>query len=752
MKIYHADMYAESLSSSPSWLDKLAACCSPPSPGFPPDHGYGYSQNKLSRRNDKETSVWSDAPRLTPPPSSAPHPRPVELTGNTSARQLLGAENSSGRGSNSSNGSTPTTAHSKKPFSRSRHGYSKSGSSTLIGTSHSTAGRGRSHSLRRRPHTSSSLSLFPLPSALSSSSAASRRRPQISAPTNFRHLHSGTFVFPELPQDQQQQIQQFQQQQQQQQLQQEEQQLQLQQEEVQGQQQQFQQQYLQHYAQQYRQQYQQQFQRRPPSFQPLNFTHLPSPLTSSFQRATGEEQVQIPPRVHTRDGSHGSQDSQPALDRSYSAMSFHLPRRPVGGSASSIRAVSRGNPSTAPAPVVPQKSRLRSHSSPSVDNIVERIAGAMLEVEKLQAEIDSVIERQSIYVSSRPSTAYGMLPGTEYVNLPTADAFDMPEMPAMPAAAPSFAERLSTDRPRTAPPRSSSLFPGAVDSSSPSSSFGTSVSNTTTTTNTAPIAEAASVASAAAKATKAKAKAAAATIAAANANASASSLQGSLRGGGSVSGSGGGGSRINGRLVDVPLAPPLPLVLRPPLRKKKSFSRVSTWLSFHHNEGGAGDGRNAYTAHDRGLSFDSVTNAPRPITANDGFYQCMVPADASSQYGLAGRTSMDSLASTVDTLSTWTTERDMAERRRADGCGSDDVFAPGTCHQFAETSTPTSATTTATIMTYALANATAMTTPTMPAVVGVPGFIPVVAASTMAEKSSGLIAPAHRPQSVGVAF
>ncbi|GJC78027.1 hypothetical protein ColLi_00865 [Colletotrichum liriopes] len=38
----------------------------------------------------------------------------------------------------------------------------------------------------------------------------------------------------------------------------------------------------------------------------------------------------------------------------------------------------------------------------------ERIASAMLEVDKLQREIDSVMERQSIYVSSRPSTAHSV--------------------------------------------------------------------------------------------------------------------------------------------------------------------------------------------------------------------------------------------------------------------------------------------------------------------------------------------------------
>lgn len=61
--------------------------------------------------------------------------------------------------------------------------------------------------------------------------------------------------------------------------------------------------------------------------------------------------------------------------------------------------------------------------------------------------------------------------------------------------------------------------------------------------------------------------------------------------------------------ASLPPPPPLPLLLpRPPLRKKKSFSRVSTWLS-----GG----------HSRHLSLDSVTNAPVPVTARDGFYQCV---------------------------------------------------------------------------------------------------------------------------------
>lgn len=198
----------------------------------------------------------------------------------------------------------------------------------------------------------------------------------------------------------------------------------------------------------------------------------------------------------------------------------------------------------------------------------------------LQAEIDSVIERQSIYVSSRPSTAHGMegtsAQGTTvFVPILTeVDLEPMPSIPAMPAAAPSFAERLSYEgRPQTAPsqpvhlpPRESSL-----------------------------------------------------------AAASAVSLTSSHK-------------QVRDDL-DRPLAPPLPLVLRPPLRKKKSFSRVSNWL-FPGAE-----------HHQRDFSLDSVTNRPMPVTGREGFYQVGgAPEDAR-------RTSVD----TVSTASTWETEEEGAE-------------------------------------------------------------------------------------------
>jgi hypothetical protein len=65
---------------------------------------------------------------------------------------------------------------------------------------------------------------------------------------------------------------------------------------------------------------------------------------------------------------------------------------------------------------------------------------------------------------------------------------------------------------------------------------------------------------------------------------------------------------------DMPLPPPLPLVLErstPPLRKKKSFSRVSSWL---------------FPDQARNVSVESVTNTPKPVTSREGFYKCIDPS------------------------------------------------------------------------------------------------------------------------------
>lgn len=216
----------------------------------------------------------------------------------------------------------------------------------------------------------------------------------------------------------------------------------------------------------------------------------------------------------------------------------------------------------------------------------------MIEKERLEAEIESVIERQSLYVNSRPSTAYG-LEGESLLTLGPAlslrrvcsqktELEPMPSIPALPAAAPSFAERLSTERPHTAPSKPVEIPRREKSFAEASAAFNAPPRPLNPSRST---------------------------------------------------------PRINGRPVDIPLAPPLPLVLRPPLRKKKSFSRVSNWL-FPGDEG----------QHQRDISLDSVTNLPKPVTDRQGFYQCVAPAAAEG----TRRSSVD----TVSTVSTWTTEED----------------------------------------------------------------------------------------------
>ncbi|KAI1776879.1 hypothetical protein F4818DRAFT_412120 [Hypoxylon cercidicola] len=320
-------------------------------------------------------------------------------------------------------------------------------------------------------------------------SSSSSRRPQISAPTNFRHLYSESFRFPD-------------------------------------------------YA-------PAQVRPRPASFRPLELSiyisdNRLSPILPHFDYATPP--VTPPQRAFTL--SSRSEDSPPIPhSRSYSSMSFHIPRRPVNGE--SVFDSPRSDAST---PQRPQPARLRAYTSPApanpmMEDLVERVASAMVERDRLQEQIEDVLERQSIYIVSRPSTAYGE-PEME----------PMPDIPALPPNAPSFSERLSSDRPQTAPSQISHRTPYKANSS----------------------------------------------------------------------------RKVEGRIPP----PPLPLRLRPPLRKKKSFSRVSTWL-FPGEE------------HKRDISLDSLTNVPKPVTDADGFYQI---ADSEAKE----RDSLDTLSSSSD----WTVEEE----------------------------------------------------------------------------------------------
>ncbi len=270
-------------------------------------------------------------------------------------------------------------------------------------------------------------------------------------------------------------------------------------------------------------------------------------------------------------------------------MSFHLPRRQNTNTSSFFTNSSDMSP-----PAIPPRARARAYTSPAGHGTVERIASAMIERDRLQDEIDSVVERQSIYISSRPSTAYGtqgrsggvaplralvLLCSTPV--LISADFDPVPSIPALPAHAPSFAERLSTEshsRPQTAPSPPIAIPVRSMAFSDATATFATppQTSYSYSRVVLAP-----------------------------------------------------GQHFVDPRPLDRPLAPPLPLVLRPPLRKKKSFSRVSSWLfpPEHESHG----------------SLGSITNLPRPVADGEGFY---APIDGMT------RTSVD----TVSDSSSWETE------------------------------------------------------------------------------------------------
>lgn len=193
-------------------------------------------------------------------------------------------------------------------------------------------------------------------------SKASSRRPSISAPTNFRHVSSASYLMPE-------------------------------------------------YA---------SFQpsRRPPLVEshlgPLQLNcfssdiHM-SPILPNFEMPGP---VPSPPPAYVT--SELSQDYPFVRQRSFSTISFHVPRKAVPDSAEVPRSESPGSP-----PLPPADYRKRSHTVSELEARKVRVASSMIEVEKLQQQIDDVVERQSLY-SSRRSSIYSLartVPG-KYPELP----------------------------------------------------------------------------------------------------------------------------------------------------------------------------------------------------------------------------------------------------------------------------------------------------------------------------------------------
>ncbi|KAI0197604.1 hypothetical protein F4808DRAFT_294244 [Astrocystis sublimbata] len=339
-----------------------------------------------------------------------------------------------------------------------------------------------------------------------SSKTSSSRRPQISAPSDFRHVYSDSFHVPgsrlyqtKLP---------------------------------------------------------------PTSFFPLdsNLSVSDTQLPPNLPRVNRPRAlVTPPPRAYATPSPCFSDRSAISHQRSDSAQSFRIPRRPVPGGL--VFDASRSNTPTPeqlrPVRMRPVRGRSRRSPpppSPIMEDLVERVANAMLERDRLQEKIDDMVEKEYFYTSgsSRPSTdTDDGQPGME----------PMPETLARPPNAPSFSERLSSDRVQQ---NASAQVPARARYEANSS------------------------------------------------------------------------RKMTGRAPP----PPLPLRLRPPLRKKKSFSRVSrvsSWLF------------PTTAAHKREISLDSITNAPKPVTSNQGFYEVALP-EANH------RSSFDS----ESTVSDWTVEEQTA--------------------------------------------------------------------------------------------
>ncbi|KAK4160772.1 hypothetical protein QBC43DRAFT_324928 [Cladorrhinum sp. PSN259] len=401
---------------------------------------------------------------------------------------------------------------------------------------------------------------------------------------------------------------------------------------------------------------------RPRSFRPLELSIFTpknrlTPILPHLERGDEFDVIAPPPRAHTANSSRwdASSSTTVAPDRSYSVLSFHVPRKHV-------RQSSDVSDITLSPPRIPPKSRARASTAPNTERIVARIANAMLEKERLQTEINNVVERQSIYFNSRSSTAFSIRAG---------ELAPMPSIPALPAAAPSFAERLNVDtaqRPTTAPARVVSTLPSKE--------------------NLRELAQAAFHS---------------------HPPYSPSRYD----------------DDDEGEVADLgrPLAPPLPLTLRPPLRKKKSFSRVSSWL--FDPEGNRNLGK-VVESPSTMTTATFITTSPRPVKETDGFYQCVAPPE-----GLP-RTSMET-SSSVYTFETTEDGEDGAKTAPTT------AYTPGSSPRVKQTQTPP------------------RVTPTVPQrgrfeAMGMRKEQGIIPPRRLEVAVEGMMGVGNRPLSVGVAF
>jgi len=242
-------------------------------------------------------------------------------------------------------------------------------------------------------------------------------------------------------------------------------------------------------------------------------------------------------------------------------MSFRIPRKPVrsgSGTSSEWSAQFKGRPGSLSAqellaalehqlPQAPPPARLRAKTEPPTYERVKSALHERYELEQRLRDIEEVIEE-------RKSIYFNSRPASIYSD--SQEPMPAPTLLApfnpTPQMAPSFAERISSplgQRPKTAPSKTVHIPSRLVPFTEASATF----------TSPSP-------------------------------------------------------SSTSSRLERALPPPPLPLVLQSPhhpLRKKKSFSRVSNWLFPASGE------------HSRNISLDSITNTPKPITSREGFYQCV---------------------------------------------------------------------------------------------------------------------------------
>ncbi|KAM3065537.1 hypothetical protein ACMFMF_011022 [Clarireedia jacksonii] len=304
-------------------------------------------------------------------------------------------------------------------------------------------------------------------------------------------------------------------------------------------------------------------------------------------------------------GPEGLEHKLPHM-RSESALSFRVPRKPVLPTVVERQSMSTEELLNALVDDLPNptpRTRLRSNTEPAA---YERVKSALLEkieLDKKLKEIDERIERQSIYLASRPGSrasradsrldyGYGR-PASRASRVESrlerresiySESTGMPALPTTQLHLHLHLHDILTTSPEPMPP----LIPERV------------LPHADRRPQTAP-----------ARPRRHK------------------STDSSIR--------------PPPLLKERPLPPPLPLVLQTPSLppRRKSLSRVSSWLfpSTSPNQ----------QTHFRHMSIESITNTPKPVTSREGFYQCIEVQEVESPQSLVS--SVSSVASGDDATS-----------------------------------------------------------------------------------------------------